>query len=315
VILSPTGTAVWFALARAVTICFSTWPPTYDEERTMTGPGDLQHGSSVLELARAIQSDIEAGRYRHQEQLPSTRTLAAKWKTSTATVTRAMQSLEKTGLVINRDRAARFVNYPGPDQQQPARTRPTVLIVGGYAGSGKTEIGRIFTRLTGWSMLDKDSITRPVVEAMLSALGQSPHDRESDTYLDRVRPAEYEALREVTTENVACGNSVVTTAPYVRELKDPVWCARTVAEMDALDASVRTIWVRSDADSMLTYIRRRGAARDAVKLANWDNYVAGLDLNYTPAMEHTILDNSIQDPPLRVQAETLLTQWGVLPRR
>ena len=36
---------------------------------------------------------------------------------------------------------------------------------------------------TGWPMLDKDTMTRPVVEAALEITGQPPNDRESETYL------------------------------------------------------------------------------------------------------------------------------------
>lgn len=283
----------------------------------MTGPGDLQRGSSVLEVARAFRTDIEAGRYRHRQQLPSTRALAEEWGTSTATITRAMTQLAEEGLVINRDRAARLVNYPGPDtpEHDGSRRTPTVVVVGGYAGSGKTELGRILTRLTGWPMLDKDSITRPVVEAMLRSLQLSPHDRESDTYLSLIRPAEYESLREATLENVQCGNSTIVTAPFIRELADEAWCRRTMADFAALDAQLRVIWVRCDPDSMHVYLRRRGAARDAHKLERWEDYVAGLDLAYTPAMPHVVLDNSVNNPPLQVQAENLLDQWGVRHRR
>jgi hypothetical protein len=49
-------------------------------------------------------------------------------------------------------------------------------------------------RETGWPMIDKDSITRPVVEVALELAGMSPNDRESDTYVSRIRPREYEAL-------------------------------------------------------------------------------------------------------------------------
>jgi len=283
----------------------------------VTGPGDLQRGSSVLEIARAFRTDIEAGKYRHRQQLPSTRALAEEWGTSTATITRAMTQLAEEGLVINRDRAARLVNYPGPDVAEHGgiRQTPTVVIVGGYAGSGKTELGRILTRLTGWPMLDKDSLTRPVVEAMLRNLGLSPHDRESDTYLSQIRPAEYEALREATVENVSCGNSVVMTAPFIRELADAAWCQRARADFAALDAQLRVIWVRCDPESMHVYLRRRGAARDAHKLENWDRYVGGLNLDYAPAMPHVVLDNSVDNPPLQVQAGELLEQWGVRRRR
>jgi predicted kinase len=283
----------------------------------VSGPkGELQRGSSVDTVVRTLRTDIEAGRYRHGEQLPPIRELAEQWTTSNATISRALAQLAADGLVITQPRVGARVNYPGPDRDQGPgrRTRPTVIMVGGYAGSGKTELGRIIARLTSWPMLDKDSITRPVVEAMLRALGNSPHDRESKFYLEQVRPAEYEALREVTVENVACGNSVVMTAPFVRELADPVWCRRAQADFAALDADLRVIWVRCDIESMRVYLGRRGAARDANKLERWDDYVAGLDLSYTPALPHVVLDNSVQDPPLQVQVEELLERWGIRGR-
>jgi hypothetical protein len=69
-------------------------------------------------------------------------------------------------------------------------------------------------------MLDKDTITRPVVEAALEVMGCSPHDRESTQYLTQVRPREYEALAAATLENVECNNSVIATAPFLKEFRD-----------------------------------------------------------------------------------------------
>ncbi|WP_308076864.1 zeta toxin family protein [Streptomyces hydrogenans] len=37
--------------------------------------------------------------------------------------------------------------------------RPVLILVGGYAGSGKTELARFFVQLTGWPLLDKDPLT------------------------------------------------------------------------------------------------------------------------------------------------------------
>ncbi|MFD8497969.1 GntR family transcriptional regulator [Amycolatopsis sp. NPDC059657] len=279
---------------------------------------ELQRGNnSVLEVARILRTDIEAGRYRHQEQLAPTRVLAQQCGTSIATISRALDLLVKEGLVVTKPRAGSFVNIPGADQQAGAargRTRQIKVIVAGYAGSGKTEVGRIISRLTGWAMEDKDTGTRPVVEAMLRALGRSPHDRESEVYLEQVRPAEYEALRELALENLSCGNSVVATAPYLRELADRQWCQREQADADALGVELRVIWVRTDADSMLVYLKRRGAARDTHKLEHWDEYVANVRFDFTPEMPHHVLDNSIQDPPLQTQVEQLLERWGVPTR-
>jgi hypothetical protein len=66
---------------------------------------------------------------------------------------------------------------------------------------------------------------------------------------------------------------------------------------------------------MRTYLTRRGAARDASKLANWEDYLAGLDLEFTPAMPHTIVHNSLASTPLQTQAEQLIARLGVESRR
>ncbi|MDQ1659191.1 MAG: hypothetical protein QOD41_4274 [Cryptosporangiaceae bacterium] len=86
-------------------------------------------------------------------------------------------------------------------------------------------------------MLDKDTITRPVVEAALEMIGQSPHDRESEKYLELIRPREYECLAAAAMENVECGNSAVLAAPFIREFGDEAWLQRTQAAYEAKNAA------------------------------------------------------------------------------
>ncbi|MCE7009339.1 ATP-binding protein [Kibdelosporangium philippinense] len=195
-----------------------------------------------------------------------------------------------------------------PSQSSATPTVPQVVLIGGYAGSGKTELGRILARRSHWPMLDKDTTTRPVVEAALEQLGVAPSDRESDVYLNVIRPTEYEALMSTMSENVACGNSAIVTAPFIRELSDRAWCERTAASISSLNAELHVVWVRCDEPTMKTYIKQRGAARDSNKLSNWDQYIASVDLNFTPAIEHTVIDNSADASPLQDQAIELLRQ-------
>jgi predicted kinase len=262
-------------------------------------PETLQRGTSAAVIAQAIRNDICAGRIPHGRQLPSTRALAAEWDTSVATINRAMSILADEGLVLNRARSSRIVNNPPEAEEEGSRA--TVILIGGYAGSGKTELGRIITRRTHWAILDKDTTTRPVVEAALRELGASPDDREGDTYLSTIRPAEYEALLATLVENVECGASVVVTA------RDQAWCKRISALVNELGADLHVVWVRCDTDSMLSYLRRRGAARDSAKLLHWPDYIAGVDLDYRPALPHTIIDNSEGSRPLQEQAVDLLS--------
>jgi predicted kinase len=258
-------------------------------------------------VARNIRNDIEAGKLRDGDVLASTRELADEWDVSTFTISEAMKLLAEEGLIISKSRSKRIVR--APDQINTERIllrRPHILLVGGYAGSGKTELGRILTRETKWPMLDKDTLTRPVVEGALEALGHSPHDRESDTYLNVIRPREYEAVLAAATENADCGNSAVVTAPFLREFATSAWIERTESSFTAKGARTTFVWVYCDATTMHSYIRHRGAARDAAKLADWPAYLSSIDIEFRPPVPHILIDNSASSTPLHRQATDLL---------
>jgi DNA-binding transcriptional regulator YhcF (GntR family) len=265
------------------------------------------------QIAKRIREQIHAGVLRHGQALPSTRKLADEWGVSVNTINNALAPLAAEGLVVSRDRSGRTVNAPGQipaalDMRVPKPQVPQVVLIGGYAGSGKTELGRMIARLTGWAVLDKDTTTRPVVEAALETLGMPPSDRESDTYLDVVRPAEYEALMNAVTENIDCGVSIVATAPFLRELKDRAWLDRLDAQCRALPADLTIVWVSCDADSMRSYLKHRGAARDSWKLAHWNEYLERIDPEFVPAHEHVSIDNSLGSRPLHDQAQDLVAR-------
>lgn len=260
-------------------------------------------------VARAIRTDIEAGRLRHGQVLPSTRELATEWRTSVHTISEAMRLLVEDGKVLSKSRSQRVVHAPDQEEARGEVHRlqkPVVILIGGYAGSGKSELARMVARETGWAVLDKDTLTRPVVEAALEILGVSPHDRESETYLSKVRPREYEAVAAAIEEQLECGNSAIASAPFLQEFTDVSWIHRIQATCTALNAESLFVWVRCDPQSMHTYIRRRGAARDAAKLAAWEEYVSNLDLGFRPPVEHVAVENSLNSAPLQAQAAQLV---------
>jgi DNA-binding transcriptional regulator YhcF (GntR family) len=262
----------------------------------------LQH-----QVARNIRNDIDAGLLRDGQVLPSTRELAAQWGVSVFTINEAMKLLAAEGLIVSQSRSKRVVRAPAQASQNEVALRiPRLILIGGYAGSGKSELGRILSHETGWSMLDKDTLTRPVVEVALEALGRSPHDRESDTYLNVVRPREYEGLIAAANENIASGASIIAVAPFIREFADAAWISRTQAMYASAGALMTFVWVYCDADTMHTYLRHRGAARDAAKLADWQTYLAGIDIEFRPKVPHILIDNSASSTPLQDQAKALV---------
>ena len=273
----------------------------------------IQREGIAEQITKQIRDQIHAGKLRHGQALPSTRKYAEEWGVSLNTINNALAPLMAEGLIVSRDRSGRTVNAPGQSQaseetRMPKLAVPQLVLVGGYAGSGKTELGRMLGRLTGWAILDKDTTTRPVVEAALEMLGILPSDREGETYTKVVRPAEYESLMNAVTENIECGVSVVATAPFAKELKDQAWLDRLDAQCRALPANLTIVWVSCDADSMRSYIKHRGAARDSWKLTHWDDYLASIDLDFEPPHDYVRVDNSLGSRPLHDQASDLVAR-------
>lgn len=264
-------------------------------------------GQKLERVERILRNDIEAGRLRDGEALPSTRALAEQMGVSAWTVNKAMEHLAADGLVENVSRSRRIVRSGiTPPSATDEPRKPHVFLIGGYAGSGKSELARVLSRLTGAAIIDKDTITRPVVERLLEDLGRPAHDRESQTYLEQVRPHEYEALLATIQENAEVGVGVIATAPFIREFGDGAWIDRVSTRLNAAGVGLTLVWVRCDASTMHTYLKRRGAARDTGKLVDWKDYVAGIDLEFQPEADHVIIDNSASSEPLQSQASKML---------
>lgn len=68
--------------------------------------------SAYMRIAQAIRNDIEAGRLRDGQRLPSTRELATQWKASQLTITKAMEQLAADGYISSKDRSGRVVTTP-----------------------------------------------------------------------------------------------------------------------------------------------------------------------------------------------------------
>lgn len=153
----------------------------------------------------------------------------------------------------------------------------SLTLIGGFAGSGKSEFARFLTSVTGWAVLDKDTLTRPLVERLMISIGGDANDRHTSLYLENARPYEYRCLLDAGMENIRCGVSTVLTAPFLQEFSDEEWLTRVRNGCVRHNATMSVVWVKCDTDSMRDYVAFRGAARDAWKLANWDEYLATVD--------------------------------------
>lgn len=54
------------------------------------------------------------------------------------------------------------------------------------------------------------------------------------------------------------------------------------------------VWVKCDIQSMYDYLAHRGAARDAWKLSNWEEYLTNIDPEFEPLSPHYTVDNRLK---------------------
>jgi predicted kinase len=154
-------------------------------------------------------------------------------------------------------------------------TEPTLRIVIGTAGSGKSTIAQRLAREYAAAYLDKDAMSARFVEAALRAAGHDPGDRESNAfYRERVLPLEYDSLLDVAGANLRIGRPVVIDAPFSPYLSDPTFITAAAERFDWPPVDIEVIHVRVSPAALQHRLRKRGLERDRSKLAHWDEYWA-----------------------------------------
>ncbi|WP_369689725.1 GntR family transcriptional regulator, partial [Nocardia niwae] len=70
------------------TNCYPLGRNRYPKEMAMPQPRGQRSLPAHIRIAQAIRNDIESGRLRDGQRLPSTRALADEWKASQLTITK-----------------------------------------------------------------------------------------------------------------------------------------------------------------------------------------------------------------------------------
>lgn len=221
----------------------------------------------------------------------------------------------RPGLLVSRNKGIPVVH----DREDVNTTEPTpspdgpwMVFVCGYAGTGKSHAADRVASALGAALLDKDTLTRPLVEELNRLMSGDPDDRHSGAYLRMVRPAEYRCLMSTGWENVRNGLTVVLSAPFTAEVFDRAWHADLIRQAAVDHAVVKVIWIASDVDDTRARLVARGASRDQWKLTNWIAYRS--DIQETlPASADAIVRNTGSVSDLLNAIDGLLAGWGVPP--
>jgi predicted kinase len=173
--------------------------------------------------------------------------------------------------------------------------QPSIILVAGYAASGKTRVGQeLARRLSPCVYLDKDTLSGPIVDRLLVALGSVHGDRDSEIYQCEVRPLEYACLMAAGFEAAELGTSAILCAPFLQQFTDRQWMEWLKEETRSRAIKSQIIWIYCDRAPLLTRMIARDSPRDQEKVKNWRSYSASVDEVFhqrIPA-EHLLFDNS-----------------------
>ncbi|MBK3493658.1 AAA family ATPase [Viridibacillus sp. YIM B01967] len=190
-----------------------------------------------------------------------------------------------------------------------------IVFVIGAAGVGKSAVGKLIANHKNFVYVDKETVTCPFTELYLKECSPTndPYDRESDFYMDNVRPIEYQTMLRIALENIELGNDVVLSAPFEKELNDENWINEGLMAKILEKANLKIIRVHVDKQTMLNRLISRNELRDSWKLSNWDTYIASMaDLNVAwnkHAYDEYTFDNSDALPILYdIQVKSLI-KW------
>ncbi len=151
--------------------------------------------------------------------------------------------------------------------------RPSLVLVGGGPGSGKSRLAReLVCCFQDALLLDKDQLLSAWVDRVLRASREAV-DRDGTLYWQEIRPLEYATLMTVAFDHLALGKNVVIDAPFGPEFHDEAWVARTQRECRTRAAVLLAIWVSCDDATAYRRLRARNEPRDHWKLAHWDEFL------------------------------------------
>src|SRR5690348_5451822 len=157
----------------------------------------------------------------------------------------------------------------------------TVWCVAGAAGSGKSTLGRQLAVAVGATLLDLDTITNPLLDALGGRLVPGGHWND-DGLRDLVRPARYACLLAAARDQRDIKRDLVLVAPFTWELAGG---AEWVELCDAVaPAEPRVVWLDASAELLEQRLTARGEARDAGRLVKKMS---------TPTVPHVRIDASL----------------------
>lgn len=159
-----------------------------------------------------------------------------------------------------------------------------LILVTSPPASGKTYISKQLAKtLKHVVYLDKDTLI--VLSNQIFKAANQEINRSSDFFEAMVRDFEYEAIVDIAMESLSYDDIVLINAPFTEEIRNMDYINRLKAKLVEKDARLTVVWVITDKEVVKQRMVQRNSDRDTWKLANWDDYIAGVDFSIPATLD------------------------------
>lgn len=167
-----------------------------------------------------------------------------------------------------------------------------LILVTSPPASGKTYIAKkLAEELCHVVYLDKDTLIK--LSKQIFIIAGEEYNRSSDFFNENIRDYEYETIVAIALEALNYDDIVLINAPFTKEIRDLNYIKNLKAILKEKNASLVVIWVETSIDVTQQRMIERNSDRDTWKLANWDEYIAGINFDIPIALDNPYVKDDL----------------------
>lgn len=153
-----------------------------------------------------------------------------------------------------------------------------LIIICGFAGAGKTTIGKALAQKLGYAFVDKDTLSEDFTKYILTKSKAGKARFESFLYSAEINRVEYITGLKVCKDIIENGVNVVAAFPFALHIENyQKWKLLTILANFPSDIEVKFVWIKHNIELEKFNLFSRKLQRDENKLQNWEDYAASID--------------------------------------
>nr|WP_207714920.1 AAA family ATPase [Clostridium estertheticum] len=167
-----------------------------------------------------------------------------------------------------------------------------MILVTSPPASGKTYIAKkLAEALRHVVYLDKDTLIK--LSKQIFVVAGEEYNRSSDFFNENIRDYEYETIVEIAMEALNYDDIVLINAPFTKEIRDLNYIKKLKVALKDKNASLVIIWVETSIEVTKQRMIERNSDRDTWKLANWNEYVTGINFDVPIALDDPCIKDDL----------------------